>query len=193
MWVIFFIIFVVVGLLVSFVSFNMREPLIEKIGCLIAVVSIICIGLCCFTNVPAGHVGVPVIFGKVDVNAKISEGLSIVNPFSKVYNDSILTEKYIIKSPFKDQSLDVIILYRLIYDDAGWVRQKFGENWRDILVYSASKTSVQEVCDETNKLEIETKISEKISQRIQNLVSDRCDKPGQRIVIKIVDIQLVFN
>jgi hypothetical protein len=45
------------------------------------------------TVVPAGHVGVPVVFGSVQ-DQPLSEGLNMVNPFAQVVNMTVRTETY---------------------------------------------------------------------------------------------------
>ena len=45
------------------------------------------------TVVPAGHVGVPVIFGRVQ-DRGLGEGLNFVNPFAVVHRLTVRTETY---------------------------------------------------------------------------------------------------
>lgn len=211
---IFSIIFVVVGLVISVVSLKMREQFIQRVGYVVSIASIICCGLCCLTFVDTGHVGVPVVLGKVNVDANLGEGVSVVNPFASVYDKSIQTENYTMSQVTSEgdvhgddsiealskeglkMPLDVTVVYRLISMDAGWVHQTFGEHWRDVLVRSPSRTSVREagatfVAAEAfseQREEFAKKISEKLSERIKNIVADRGGI--NRVAIKIVDVQL---
>jgi regulator of protease activity HflC (stomatin/prohibitin superfamily) len=214
MWAIFSIIGAVVGLIISLASVKMREPIIQRMGYVVTLVFTILTGLCCLTIVPAGHVGVPVTLGKVNVDANLSEGLKVVNPFASVYDKSIQTENYTM-SKVADQGeiqgddsivalskegmkmpLDVTVVYRQIGKDAGWVHQTFGEAWRDVLVRSPSRTSVREACAvfegsesySEKREDFAKKIAEKLTARVKNLVADRGGE--NRTAIKIVDVQL---
>lgn len=188
-----YIIAAAIGLVISFASLKMREPIVQRAGLLIAFISVVSFGICCFTIVPAGHVGVPVVFGKVNVTANLSEGISIVNPFSNVIVLSIRTENY----NMSETPLDVTVVYRLIQEDAGWVHQTFGDDWCDILVRSPSRTSVGEVCAAYGGTRVSEKreefardIKEKLVLRISDFIKDRGSK---KQAIKIVDVQLRIN
>jgi regulator of protease activity HflC (stomatin/prohibitin superfamily) len=83
------------------------------------------------TVVPAGHVGVPVVFGKVQ-DRNLGEGLHLINPFAHVVSMTVRTETYTMSS-VRDEGavkgddsitalsadglmmpLDVTLAYRLI-------------------------------------------------------------------------------
>jgi len=87
------------------------------------------------TIVPAGHVGVPVIFGSVQ-NQSLTEGLNLINPFASVKEMTVRTETYTMSSVHNEgevkgddsiQSLsadglmmpfDITVAYRVVGGDA---------------------------------------------------------------------------
>jgi len=115
-----------------------------------------------FTQVPAGHVGVPVLFGKVQ-DYTLAEGLHVVNPLLSVEKMSVRTEVYTMSSAVGDRGkagaadgivtlssdglrmpVDVSIAYRLNGDDAAWVYRNIGPNYVQKIIRSASRTAVRE-------------------------------------------------
>lgn len=115
-----------------------------------------------FTQVPAGHVGVPVLFGKVQ-DYTLAEGLHVVNPLLSVEKMSVRTEVYTMSSADGDRGkagaadgivtlssdglrmpVDVSIAYRLNGDDAAWVYRNIGPNYVQKIIRSASRTAVRE-------------------------------------------------
>jgi regulator of protease activity HflC (stomatin/prohibitin superfamily) len=204
------------SLVIIISSLKMREPFVQKIGYVAAFVSVLAFGSCCLAFVSSGHVGVPVVFGKVNIGANLSEGINVVNPFAEIYKKSIRTENYTM-SKVADQgevqgddsieglsseglkmSLDVTVAFRQVGADAGWVHRTFGPKWRDVLVRSPSRTAVREA--QATFLAVESfsakreklakEIEEKLIARIQKLIKDRCDGETVRVVIQVVDVQL---
>ena len=54
--------------------------------------------------IPAGHVGVPILFGKVQDNP-LTEGLHLINPLLEVQNMSVRTEAYTMSSVSREGQL----------------------------------------------------------------------------------------
>ena len=216
MWAIGSIVLAIIGLITIFSALKMRESSIQNAGYVITFAGVVCVIVCCFAVISSGHVGVPVVFGSVDTVKQMGEGINVVNPFASVFSKSIQTENYTM-SKVADQGeiegddsiealskegmkmpLDVTVAFRLIGEDAGWVHQIFGENWRDVLVRSPARTSVREACAEFDALEafakergaFATQIETKLIARIAKLVKDRCEEGKVRVAIQIVDVQL---
>lgn len=198
------------------VAYGKRERRFDVVrgGLTALAVGVVGFAACCVAVVDSGHVGFTVVFGRVNTDTALAEGVSIVNPFATVISQSIRTENYTMsrtrgegdvqgddsieglsKEGLK-MPLDVTVVYRQIGKDAAWVYQTFGNNWRDVLVRAPSRTSVREAnamfegvkafAEERDAFA--TQISEKLTARVKSLIADRGgeDREG----IKIVDVQL---
>lgn len=186
----------------------------QRGGAAAVAVGVIGFVACTIAVVDSGHVGFPVMFGSVNTDAALPEGVNLVNPFATVISQSIRTENYTmsrardegdvrgddsIEGLSKDglkMPLDVTVVYRQVGKDAAWVYQTFGNNWRDVLVRAPSRTSVREAnaMFEGVKAFSEDRdafaklISAKLTARVKSIIGDRGS--DAREGIKIVDVQL---
>lgn len=144
----------------------------------------------CFAVVPAGHAGIPVVFGRVQ-DRSLPEGLSIVNPFAHVYVMTVRTETYTMSSvrdegPVKgDDSitalsadglmmpLDVTVAYRLVGSDAPWLFRNIGPNYIDKVIRPAARTAVREAIAGFTSQESYSTRREALAQSMQDLLTAR--------------------
>ena len=63
----------------------------------VAVASLLAAAISFVAMVPAGHVGIAVVFGKVQ-DRQLNEGLNFVNPFAHVVSMTVRTETYTMSS-----------------------------------------------------------------------------------------------
>jgi regulator of protease activity HflC (stomatin/prohibitin superfamily) len=114
------------------------------------------------TLIPAGHVGVKVLFGKVKPSI-ITEGLHIVNPLLSIKKMSIRTQEYTMSIADRegrvrgDDSiagltkeglsvlLDLTVWYRLIPAEAPKLYQTVGPNYERIILRPAVRTTLRNV------------------------------------------------
>ena len=140
--------------------------------------------------VPAGHVGVPVVFGHVQDRA-LPEGLNIVNPFAVVQATTVRTETYTMSSvrdegPVKgDDSivalsadglmmpLDVTIAYRVVGGDAPWLFRHIGPDYLDKIVRPAARTAVREAIAGFTSQESYSTRREELAQSMHTLLTAR--------------------
>ena len=140
--------------------------------------------------VPAGHVGVPVVFGRVQDRA-LPEGLNIVNPFAVVQATTVRTETYTMSSvrdegPVKgDDSivalsadglmmpLDVTIAYRVVGSDAPWLFRHIGPDYLDKIVRPAARTAVREAIAGFTSQESYSTRREELAQSMHTLLTAR--------------------
>ena len=140
--------------------------------------------------VPAGHVGVPVVFGRVQDRA-LPEGLNIVNPFAVVQATTVRTETYTMSSvrdegPVKgDDSivalsadglmmpLDVTIAYRVVGGDAPWLFRHIGPDYLDKIVRPAARTAVREAIAGFTSQESYSTRREELAQSMHTLLTAR--------------------
>ena len=114
------------------------------------------------TLIPAGHVGVKVLFGKVKPNI-ITEGLHIVNPLLSIKKMSVRTQEYTMSIAERegrvrgDDSiagltkeglrvlLDLTVWFRVIPDQAPNLYQKVGPNYEAVILRPSVRTAVRNV------------------------------------------------
>jgi regulator of protease activity HflC (stomatin/prohibitin superfamily) len=156
-----------------------------------------------FRVVPAGHVGVVVLFGSVKGH-HLSEGLRLVNPFAVVYPMSIRTETYTMSGVFHEgqvkgddsiktlsadgllMPMEVTVAYRLAPGDAPWVFRNIGPDYVDKIIRPASRTSVRETISmftaqeaySTRREQLSAKAHELLTKRINLLLQQREDSGG---------------
>jgi regulator of protease activity HflC (stomatin/prohibitin superfamily) len=114
------------------------------------------------TLIPAGHVGVKVLFGKVKPNI-ITEGLHIVNPLLAIKKISIRTQEYTMSIAERegrvrgDDSitgltkeglsvlLDLTVWYRVVPGEAPNLYQKVGPDYEAIILRPTVRTAARTV------------------------------------------------
>ena len=142
------------------------------------------------TVVPAGHVGVPVIFGRVQDRA-LREGLNFVNPFAVVHRLTVRTETYTMSAVHDEgqvkgddsirvlsadglmMPLDVTVAYRVIGVDAPWLYQVIGPDYVDKIVRPAARTAVREAVAGFTAQESYSTRREELAQRTTELLTAR--------------------
>jgi regulator of protease activity HflC (stomatin/prohibitin superfamily) len=157
------------------------------------------------TVVPAGHVGIPVVFGKVQ-DRQLSEGLNFVNPFANVIKMTVRTETYTMSSVANEGTvkgddsitalsadglmmpLDVTLAYRLVSSDAPWLYRSIGPDYVDKVVRPASRTAVREAIAgftsqeaySTRRQELATTIDQLLTTRLRDLLTQHEDFANRR-------------
>jgi regulator of protease activity HflC (stomatin/prohibitin superfamily) len=114
------------------------------------------------TTVSSGAVGVQVVFGKVDTDGYLGEGLHLKNPFAVVHEMSVRTQTYtmsavsdegrksgddaleVISSDGLTLKIEVSVPYRLIPSAAATVYQKFGEEYEESVVRPSIRSAMRE-------------------------------------------------
>jgi len=116
----------------------------------------------CITIVPAGHVGVHDLFGKVSKD-EFQPGLKFKNPFAHIEMMSVKTQEYtmtytkgegaihgsdVISSLTKEGltvNLDMTVLYRLRSDYANEVYKTIGPDYVNVIVRPQIRTAIRDV------------------------------------------------
>jgi regulator of protease activity HflC (stomatin/prohibitin superfamily) len=186
------------------------SPLFGLIAVVLTVLSTIAI-------IPAGHVGVPILFGRVQ-DRNLSEGLHFINPFAQVEVMTVRTETYTMSSvrdegPVKgDDSitalsadglmmpLDVTLAYRLVPTDAPWLYRSIGPDFVDKVIRPASRTAVREAIAgftaqeaySSRRQELAMTMDQLLTTRLRELLSQHEDFQNRRgFVIEQVMIRNV--
>ena len=103
------------------------------------------------TSVPAGHVGVMSLFGKVDTRAgeTLGEGIHLVNPFKSVREMSVRTQTVketsrVPSSEGLEMALDTSLIFHIRADKAAELYQRVGTTYLEVLVEPQLRSSIRE-------------------------------------------------
>jgi prohibitin 1 len=105
---------------------------------LVAAIAVLVAATQALTVVPAGHVGVVDLFGKVSPET-LKAGINLVNPLARVHKFSIKTQeiKEVMEVPSREGltvSLEISALFHLSPDKAAEVYRTVGPNYVEILL-----------------------------------------------------------
>jgi prohibitin 1 len=145
--------------------------------------------------VPAGHVGVLTLFGRVTGDV-LPEGTHIVNPFKVNNTMSIRTQelKETASVPSDEglvMTLDTSLLFRLSPDKAAEVFQKIGPNYVEIVVEPTLRSSIRSVTASHSANALYTGGREQVAQQINAELTSQLSSKGIEVQsILLRDIQL---
>ena len=178
----------------------------------------VCLMLGSIRIVPAGHVGVPVVFGEV-ADVALDDGIGIVNPFAQLVRMSVRTETYTMSAKLHEGSvaaddsvtalsrdglrmpLEITVAYRLTGKDAPWVYRNLGADYVVDIIRPSARTSVRDAVSEftaqeaysTRRDELEIQMQERLRARIKDLFAKYPDFRGTGVEVQQVmlrEIQL---
>lgn len=146
--------------------------------------------------VPAGSVGVQVLFGKVLVKSTLSEGLNIVNPFITLEIMTVRTQAYTmsiaaeegqrygddaILSLTKDGleiAMDLTVWYHLDASEAAIVFQKIGKDYVAKILRPAARTAIRNTTVKYNAVEIYSEKREEVQTEINKQLEKDLEERG---------------
>jgi len=146
--------------------------------------------------VPAGSVGVQVLFGKVLVKSTLSEGLNIVNPFINLEIMTVRTQAYTmsiaaeegqrygddaILSLTKDGleiAMDLTVWFHLDAPEAAIVFQKIGKNYVAKILRPAARTAIRNTTVKYNAVEIYSEKREEVQTEINKQLEKDLEERG---------------
>jgi len=152
--------------------------------------AVIVLLLSAVTIIPAGHVGVQVLFGRVKP-AALTEGIQIINPFVDVQTMSVRTETYTMSATAAEgqvrgddsiqalssdgllMPLDITIAFRLVGSDAPRVYRDIGADYVDKIIRPASRTAVREAIAGFTAQEAYSTRREALPQKMHDLLTAR--------------------
>ena len=167
------------------------RPLVKIVGIIIIVVGFLTSSL---RQIDAGHVGVQVLFGKVQEGV-ITEGLTLINPLFDVKQITVQTQNYTmsgvhdegkrtgddaIKVLSKDGLevvIDLTILYKIVPSDAPRLYRELGLDYEDKIIRPIARTGIREGASnydaislfsakrEAFEMEIKTRIEGELKRR----------------------------
>ncbi len=181
-----------------------------------AALAVVCALLACLTAVPAGHVGVPVVFGAVQPRP-IPEGLHFVNPLADIQTLSVRTETYTMVSSDREgqvrgddsvyalssdgvlMAMDVSVSYKLVDASAPSMYRHIGRDYVNSIVRPAARSAVPEATARfafqesyaARREELAAYVRTRMTERIGSLIGQYGDIPGPGIVIQQVFLRKI--
>jgi regulator of protease activity HflC (stomatin/prohibitin superfamily) len=191
---------VVVAAGLRWVARNVRKDLrfqggpgpqqLVNISSILLVAAAALIAFSCAVIIPAGHVGVQVLFGKVKP-VSLPEGIQLINPFVEVQQMSVRTETYTMSATVNEgqmrgddsiqalssdgllMPLDITIAFRLVGGDAPRVYRDIGADYIDKIIRPASRTAVREAIAGFTAQEAYSTKREALPQKMHDLLTER--------------------
>jgi regulator of protease activity HflC (stomatin/prohibitin superfamily) len=187
-----FLIIALVLVAAGVASLYRREvPRIGSAGIFAA--AIIAVIAACLVVVPAGHVGVKVLFGNVRPGY-LQEGIHLINPLLKVRDMSVRAQAYTMSGTVqegevkRDDSitvlskdglqlkLDVTVTYKLLAEDAAWVYQKLGDQYTRKIIRPAVRTAIREAASEFESSLAYAEKRKELASKTEEYLLDRLDE-----------------
>jgi len=145
--------------------------------------------------VPAGHVGVLTLFGRV-TNDTLAEGTHLVNPFKVNNTMSVRTQeiKETAAVPSNEgliMTMDTSLLFRLDPNKAPEVYRTVGPHYADVVVEPNLRSAIREATASNSANALYSGEREKVARSIQQQLSDNLRSRG--IIVESIllrDIQL---
>jgi prohibitin 1 len=174
---------------------KMRSRLPGGLGMIALLVLIAIFVYASVAYVPAGHVGVLTLFGRVTGDV-LPEGTHFVNPFKANNTMSIRTEelKETASVPSDEglvMTLDTSLLFRLNPERAADVFQKIGPNFVQVVVEPTLRSSIRSVTASHSANALYTGGREQVAEQIYKELANQLGSKGievQNILLR--DIQL---
>ncbi len=164
-------------------------------GVAVAALLVILLLFAAVAKVPAGHVGVLTLFGRV-TGETLPEGMHLVNPFKENNVLSIRTQqvKESASVPSSEGlviALDTSLLYHLNPDRAADVYQKIGPAYEATIVEPSLRAAIREATASHSANALYTGEREKVAREIHEQLSTELNKRGITVEqVLLRDIQL---
>ncbi|MDP9267910.1 MAG: prohibitin family protein [Acidobacteriota bacterium] len=147
-------------------------------------------------KVPAGHVGVLTLFGKVQTDQYLDEGIHLVNPFKVNNVMSVRTQELkesatVPSSEGLVMALDTSLLYRIRPDRAAHLYQSVGPQYVSVVIEPTLRSAIREATASHSANALYTGEREKVGQEIYTALARELGKRGIEVEsIFLRDIQL---
>jgi prohibitin 1 len=148
------------------------------------------------TKVGTGHVGVLTLFGKVQTDGTLGEGIHLINPLKTNNELSIQTQtlKESASVPSSEglmMSLDTSLIYHLNPDHASDVFQKIGADYENVVVEPTLRSAIREATASHTANALYTGEREMVAKQIYDQVSAQLNQRGLTVEnVLLRDIQL---
>jgi prohibitin 1 len=174
---------------------DMRGSLPRTLGAVVVGILVLIVLYASLAYVPAGHVGVLTLFGRVTGDV-LPEGTHLVNPFKGNNTMSIRTQelKETASVPSDEglvMTLDTSLLFRLSPENAAQVYQKIGPNYVDVIVEPNMRSAIRSVTAAHSASSLYTGGREEVAQKIYDELAKQLGNRGIEVQsVLLRDIQL---
>ncbi|HEX9120890.1 MAG TPA: prohibitin family protein [Terriglobales bacterium] len=168
---------------------------LRLVGVAVAALLVVFLLFASVARVPAGHVGVLTLFGRV-TGETLPEGMHLVNPFKENNVLSIRTQqvKESASVPSSEGlviALDTSLLFHLNPDRAAEVYQKIGPAYEATIVEPSLRAAIREATSSHSANALYTGEREKVAREIHEQLSTELNKRGITVEqVLLRDIQL---
>ncbi|MBS3820535.1 MAG: hypothetical protein GVY16_00585 [Planctomycetes bacterium] len=167
-----------------------HQPIPSPVGYVLLAAGVVTLAASTIVIVPAGHVGVKLLFGDVKPGY-LPEGLSVINPLLGVEKLSVRTQEYtmsgvaqegdvkrddsitVLSKDGLELTLDVTVTYKLVAEDAAWVFQKLGPEYTQKIIRPAVRTAIREAASEYDSAKAYAEKRMELAERTQEILLDR--------------------
>jgi prohibitin 1 len=167
----------------------------KSIGIIAGAVLVVIALIASIAYVPAGHVGVLVLFGRVTDNV-LPEGTHIVNPLLKVYRMSVRTQELKEQASVPSRegllvTLDTSLLFRLNQAKANQAFQTIGPNYIQVVVEPNLRSAIRSITAAHSANALYTGEREQVAQAIAEELRRELEPRGIEVQsVLLRDIQL---
>ncbi len=191
---------IVVGLIVLIIGIlglktaelHRFKPLATIVGIIIIIVGFATSSL---KQIDAGHVGVQVLFGKVQ-DGVITEGLTLINPLFDVKQMTVQTQNYTMSGVFEEGKkkgddaikvlskdglevvIDLTILYKIVPSDAPRMYRELGLDYEDKIIRPITRTGIREGASNYDAISLFSEKREAFELDIKNRIEGELKRRG---------------
>ena len=169
--------------------------LFRGVGMLVLLGILVILMFAAIARVPAGHVGVLTLFGRV-TGEVLPEGIHWVNPFKVNNLMSVRTQEVKESATVPSSeglviSLDTSLIYHLRADRAAEVYQKIGNDYASVVIEPTLRAAIREATASHSANALYTGEREKVGQEIYSALERELGKRGIEVEnIFLRDVQL---
>jgi regulator of protease activity HflC (stomatin/prohibitin superfamily) len=170
--------------------------LLRLIGIGIAAFILIILLFSSVTRVGTGHVGVLTLFGSVQKDGTLGEGIHLINPLKTNNEMSVQTQtlKESASVPSSEglmMALDTSLIYHLNPDRAAFVFQTIGADYENVVVEPTLRSAIREATASHTANALYTGERELVARQIQDQVTSQLSQRGLIVeAVLLRDIQL---
>lgn len=180
-------------------AFGMRSLNVAKFRSLMLLGGVVVLLIGLFTStlkqINAGHVGVQVLFGKVQDNY-LTEGLNFINPLVTVKEMSVQTKNYtmsivndegqkkgddairVLSKDGLEVIIDLTVLYRVIPVEASKIYREIGIDYEDKVIRPVTRTVIRESATYFDAIELFSNKREEFEERIRGRINQEFQTRG---------------
>ncbi|MFH1830876.1 MAG: prohibitin family protein [Pseudomonadota bacterium] len=179
---------------------NIPSPNAKRIGIIVAAVALLLLLSKSIVVVPAGHVGVKVLFGDVQ-EASLAAGIHIVNPLLKIHEMNVRTQQISEDAnvPSKEGlivNLDITVLYALEPKSAPDVYRTIGLDYESVIIVPQLRSVVRGVTAGYEAKALYTAEREALANQMQEQLKPMVESRGislEKVMLRSVKLPEILS